>query len=259
MTFNRGKIKFLCRRFLKNRLATLLRWRSEAYQFQSTGVSLIFAPHQDDECLGCGGLILRKCLNGNPVHVAYITDGSASHPGHPTMTSRMLTERRASEAKLALAILAVKPSDLHFIGVTDGTLAHLGKTEMDQLESKVSGLLKTLNPEEIFLPHHQDGSSEHEAANQIIKRAVSLSGINPRVLEYIVWAWWSPKLLLKILLNGEKVLRLSYPGQAGLKYAALKQYRSQVDPTVPWTSPVLSSDFVSFFVGGEEFYFDNGS
>ena len=39
---------------------------------------LVVAPHQDDETLGCGGLIARKRYEGLPVHVVFITDGSAT-------------------------------------------------------------------------------------------------------------------------------------------------------------------------------------
>src|SRR5947209_4351316 len=43
--------------------------------------ALVFAPHPDDETLGCGGAIVRKKRAGAVVKIVVMTDGSASHPG----------------------------------------------------------------------------------------------------------------------------------------------------------------------------------
>ena len=39
------------------------------------GRSLILAPHQDDELLGCGGMIATKARLGAYVAIAFLTDG----------------------------------------------------------------------------------------------------------------------------------------------------------------------------------------
>src|SRR4030065_330273 len=41
--------------------------------------AVIFAPHQDDETLGCGGTIMLKRKAGTPVACVFMTDGSTSH------------------------------------------------------------------------------------------------------------------------------------------------------------------------------------
>jgi LmbE family N-acetylglucosaminyl deacetylase len=46
----------------------------------------VISPHQDDATLGFAGLILGKRLEGNPVDNVFMTDGSVSHLGHPTVT-----------------------------------------------------------------------------------------------------------------------------------------------------------------------------
>ena len=37
--------------------------------------AIVFAPHPDDETLGCGGTILKKRSLGAPVEVVFLTDG----------------------------------------------------------------------------------------------------------------------------------------------------------------------------------------
>jgi LmbE family N-acetylglucosaminyl deacetylase len=83
------------------------------------GVTIVFAPHQDDETLACGGLIAHKRYEGLPVHVVFITDGSASHPGHPQVGPVEMAARRRGEAREALAILGVETNAIHPDGSTE--------------------------------------------------------------------------------------------------------------------------------------------
>jgi hypothetical protein len=41
--------------------------------------AIIFAPHQDDETLGCGGTIIRKKQAGANLQIVFMTDGCRSH------------------------------------------------------------------------------------------------------------------------------------------------------------------------------------
>ena len=41
--------------------------------------ALVFAPHQDDETLGCGGTILKKRAAGAEVGLVFLADGGTSH------------------------------------------------------------------------------------------------------------------------------------------------------------------------------------
>lgn len=36
---------------------------------------IVFSPHQDDEALGCGGMIALKREQGIPIKVVFVTDG----------------------------------------------------------------------------------------------------------------------------------------------------------------------------------------
>src|SRR5262245_5575363 len=67
--------------------------------------AIVFAPHEDDEVLGCGGTILRKRRLGADVAVVFMTDGSGSHPG--LMPADEMKELRAAEARAACSLLGV--------------------------------------------------------------------------------------------------------------------------------------------------------
>src|SRR5690349_14548383 len=80
----RHRSKEILRQIAIELCSGLLQAGSKPYQLQELP-TVVIAPHQDDETLACGGVIARKRSEGLPVHVIFITDGSASHPGHPRL------------------------------------------------------------------------------------------------------------------------------------------------------------------------------
>lgn len=235
---------------------SFLRLRSRRYAPAVAGRCVIIAPHQDDEVLGCAGLIHAHRQAGRPVDVVYVTDGAASHRGHPTLAPADVAPMRRSEATAALRPLGVAPESLHFLDAPDGTLAHLSPTEAGAISHRLAHTLASLAPTELFLPCRDDGSSEHTAAYQLTRRALVLAGLAPRLLEYPVWARWSPLRLLRPGWSSRRVLRLSSPRFRTLKREALAAYASQTRPTPPWTRPVLPEGFAACFESSEEFFFE---
>jgi len=217
---------------------------------------LVFAPHPDDEVMGCGGLIARKRLEGFPVHVAYLTDGSESHPGHPMITSEAVAEMRENEARRAMRLLGVESTALTFLRARDGTLAHLDAAATIELTEKIAGILREVRPDEVFLPFHHDGSSEHDAAFRLVANALAQAKTKARILAFPIWSWWNPLLLIRPFFTSRKVWRSDFLGYEHIKKQALAIYASQVEPVSPWIHPVLSREFVSFFSSSEEFFFE---
>jgi LmbE family N-acetylglucosaminyl deacetylase len=247
--------KDTARRWLRNLLRAGLRLRARPLPQPEPAVTLVIAPHQDDETLGCGGLIVRRRLQARSVHVVFITDGSGSHPGHWELTPAELARRRRHEAGEALARLGVPPDAQHFLDAPDGRLPHLDATAAGRLVDCLTRLMVQTQPDEIFLPYRHDGSSEHVAAFALAARALTRSGVQTRVYEYPVWAWWSPRLLMRPLLAAHAVFRLPLDGAGLRKREALHCYITQVQPTPPATAAVLSADFVALFSEPEEYYF----
>lgn len=252
-----SRIRQAARHPLRRVLRGLLRLRSRPFALDSGSVALVLAPHPDDEALGCGGMVLRKRLQGAAVQIAYITDGSASHPGHPTVTPARLAVQRQQEAREAARRLGVEPTSLHFLGAADGSLARLDDAIAEQLTNRIATLISEIQPGEIFLPCRRDGSSEHEAAFVFAMRAHDRAGSQARVLEFPVWAWWNPLRLIRPLLGSRRIWRLDFHGDEMIKSAAIAAHASQVHPLAPDASPALSPTFLAAFAPAEEFYFES--
>ena len=62
--------------------------------------SLVLAAHPDDEVLGVGGTMALLAAAGARLRLVSVTDGEASHPGHPDPAA--LAARRAAETAAAL-------------------------------------------------------------------------------------------------------------------------------------------------------------
>ncbi len=229
--------------------------RSRSLQID-TGTVLVIAPHQDDGSLGCGGLVFQLRLSGTPVHALYLTDGSASHQGHPTLSPAALSSLRYDEARLAKSRLYLDSACLHFLNLPDGRLPHLNVGERETALFQLADRLATIRPKTLFLPWRHDGSTEHEAGFKLVSDALARQGLQPRLLEYPVWANYRPLLLVRPSLSANRIHRFRFPGYGPVKRHALAAYATQFEPTPPWTEPILSEEFLGSFAGEQEFFFE---
>lgn len=249
------RLKRALRRLLRRMIQLFLRLRGRPLPLDAAP-TLVIAPHQDDGTLGCGGLVFQKRLAGQPVHVLYLTDGSASHRDHPTLDPRSLAARRRAEARLAKARLYLDPACLDFLDLPDGRLPHLSAAEKDDAITRIAAHLARVSPATILLPWRRDGSTEHEAGFELVVAACERLRLRPRLLEYPVWANYRPLLLLRPALHAHRVHRFDFSGYGALKRHALAAYSSQFEPVPPWTRPVLSAEFAESFDGEQEFFFE---
>jgi len=63
--------------------------------------AIVFAPHPDDETLGCGGLLAAYAASAIPVHVVVVTSGDYGEHGKAGATTRE-NESRAACARLGI-------------------------------------------------------------------------------------------------------------------------------------------------------------
>lgn len=235
--------------------ATALRFHSRVYA--PRGPVVIIAPHPDDETLGCGGLIALLASHGTSVHVIFLTDGEASHGGHPELTPAKVGLTRRHEAHAALAVLggpALTRSTV-FLGLPDGRLDSLSPPEIATLHTALVETIRRVQPVAVFSPYRHGGSSEHTAASTFTEAACAATGI-AEFLEYPIWAWWNPFRLLPQFRRVADNLRLPLaPALHAAKRAALACHRSQVEPTPPWSDPLLPAAISRACLARREFFF----
>lgn len=248
--------KLLLRRFLSRHMLRQARARSVPMGPGTGCVTLIVAPHQDDCALGCGGLIASRTAAGGRVHIAYVTDGAASHRGHPTVTPAEVASMRAAEALESSAILGVPAGDVSFLGAPDGELPHLAPVAREALIGRIAGIVAAVGATEVFVTVRGDGSTEHEAANAMVRAALG-AGTAATLYEYPIWSVWGP-MRLRIHVMAAKRVRRQVLGRAILerKVAAIHAFRSQHSPVEPWADAVLPPGFLGFFEGAEEYFFE---
>ncbi len=145
--------------------------------------AVIFAPHPDDETLGCGGTIVRKLKHGANISVVYMTDGSASHAR--LVPAGELASLRQAEARAAANTLGLEPERLYFLGVPDGHL----REHLFEIQSQLRQLLEETKPAQIFVPYRHDGQDDHLATRSAALKALSQLGQQTTIYEYPVWFW----------------------------------------------------------------------
>ncbi len=133
-------IRRVCRLLMESR-----RIQCDRTHFSQSAI--VFAPHPDDETLGCGGTIIQKKKAGAALKIVFMTDGSQSH-SH-LIPAEKLKAIRAKEALAAAEKLGVEPRNVLFLGIRDGTLTYNQAIAIEKVKQII---LRTL-PEAIFIPY----------------------------------------------------------------------------------------------------------
>jgi LmbE family N-acetylglucosaminyl deacetylase len=185
--------------------------------------AVIFAPHQDDETLGCGGTIILKTEAGARITIVFLTDGSTSH--RRFMPAAELTRIRKQEALGAAELLGVTCTNIHFLDFPDGRLSHCHGAAV----SEVSALLGRARPEQVFVPYRADGTPDHEATYRIVTEALHDFVLEPTLFEYPVWLWnqW-PWVPLNLRPNRESLGALWRLFRSGMGLRTLEEFETAV-------------------------------
>ena len=112
---------------------------------------LVIAPHNDDEILGCGGIMLKNKAEGNKVYVCIATHGT------PPLFDPEGTKRNHQETL-----------DCHkYIGV-DNTIfldfpaVFIDKTDRYKINDELLRVIKKIQPDEVYIPHYGDMQKDHQ-------------------------------------------------------------------------------------------------
>ena len=234
--------------------------------------TLVFAPHPDDEVLGCGGTIARKVRAGAEVQIVFMTDGSGSHA--ELIDPQELAEIRRIEANDANRILGVSAEHVVFLGFRDGAL----ENHLTQATQQVADILAAYSPDDVFVPHRADRLSDHVATFEIVAAALTRQPRQITLYEYPIWLWntwpWTAggpvrgasfvatiagRLLDVLRLVGGCRSKVDISAVREYKLAALDAYRSQMQRragAASWSilGDVSNGDFLRCFGGAIEVF-----
>ena len=128
---------------------------------------LVFAPHADDEIIGCGGTIARYVSEGAEVYTCIVTSGQppvfdnskAKENGWPCIDY--------PECEAAKKVLGVK--EIFYLQFPAVLLEQCGRYE---LNGKVLEIVNKVKPDVIFMPHFGDMQKDHRLVAEAVMVAV---------------------------------------------------------------------------------------
>jgi LmbE family N-acetylglucosaminyl deacetylase len=209
---------------------------------------IVFAPHPDDETLGCGGTIIRKIREGFDVHIVVMTDGRHSHDvtlGIMEPSPETISEIRATEFREATSVLGVNPGNLILLSFEDGKL----REHMAEARERTVQILREVRPVEIYVPYRHDGNEDHRTTYEIVADSVREADLFPKMYEYSVWNGKTPCPELKVLV-------IDIHGELGRKMEAISKYKSQISTCFPkQEKAILGEEFVNTFRSESETFY----
>ena len=221
---------------------------------------VIFAPHPDDETLGCGGTIAKRLSEGYEVLIVVITDGRYAFlkmlgiDSDPTPEE--LKEIRKEEVKRATKILGVPEKNLSFLDLEDGTL----EENEEKLERIITQILNENSPAEVYFPYKKDVHPDHRATNRAVRNAVKKLGITVKKYQYSITQKYSRiGPIIDKLLNIFKrnIVYVDISEFLSLKTAAVKEFKSKIGIISSKQQRPLMPDVEKFLRKDEMFYIDN--
>lgn len=219
--------------------------------------ALVFAPHPDDEALGCGGLIAALAEREARLGVIFVTDGGASHPRSREWPRPRLAALRAAEAAASLIALGAGDAarlhlDLPDAGAVRGDAAWL------EAEARASAFAAALRPALVLAPWRRDPHRDHRDAWVLADLSLERARLRPRRLEYAIWLDELGAKADRPRPQEVETLRLDIAPWRRRKQAAVAAHRSQLggiirdDPT----GFVLKPATVERLTAGDETYFE---
>jgi LmbE family N-acetylglucosaminyl deacetylase len=228
--------------------------------------AVVFAPHPDDETLGCGGTIARKLSEGYDISVVFLTDGrhSLAELGmFSSPTPFEMKEIRREDAMRATKILGLREKDLVFLVFEDKTLRKHEKL----VQERIVEILKDISPVEVFFPQAKEYNIDHRVTNILIRRAIEKLDVHPVEYQYII-AWKFPlyllvhvtnerifDLMMSKVLEGD-LIHVDISKFLDLKQMAIKEYKSQIAVLSDRQKrPALKNSFIKRFLKNQEKFF----
>jgi bacillithiol biosynthesis deacetylase BshB1 len=177
---------------------------------------LAFGPHPDDIEIGFGGSVAVHAAAGVRVGLCDLTRGELGSNGTPA--------EREAEAEAARAVLGA--AWRHNLGWPDG-----GIVGSDDQLADVVRLIRDVRPKTVAVPYWADRHPDHEAASDVLTRAIFKSGLR-RFASGAQDRPWRPEWICYYFINDsvEPSFAVDVTARYDVKRAALACHRSQFAP-----------------------------
>ena len=137
---------------------------------------MVFAPHPDDELIGCGGSLAKHASKEKRIIVVYMTSGEASK----TFTNKKeLARTRETESAKGAKVLGFVSTV--YLREPDGSLK-----VNEKIVNNVLDIINKEKPNIIYLPY-KNGHKDHKTTNKIVLGALSRYNKKVKVLAYEVF------------------------------------------------------------------------
>ncbi len=186
---------------------------------------MVFAPHPDDEALGCAGVILKSIQNNKKINIIIVANGESSVDG----TERFIGHKpeikdfidigyiRQKESISAMKVLGLASEDVIFLGYpNDGLLEILtsdkytlddsyrsefthfnqvsyeGSFNMgtpfcrESFQKDIKTILEQNKPKKVYVTHPLDSHFDHQACGRYIPSIIKKFDKSIRVFGYII-------------------------------------------------------------------------
>lgn len=148
---------------------------------------LIISPHQDDEIIGCGGIIQKYLAAQSEIFILYAVkqQGTGRRYNKVSMEYRTYSgEERFKETLNAAKELHVKEYNVHFL-YAEEDVNNLDMIPVTDIINKLEAVVLDINPDIIYFPSISD-NQDHQKVNKAAKSVVRPHFYNGSVIEYEV-------------------------------------------------------------------------
>jgi LmbE family N-acetylglucosaminyl deacetylase len=163
-------------------------YKSEPLDIRSLGNVCIFAPHPDDESLGCGGLIALANTVPVNVHLVIVSDGSRSHPRSVRFPPERMRKIRRQEVIEAARILGTMPRDMTLLSYVDTEVPHSQDPAFANFVDVLSACIAGCEAKTVCIPYMSDPHCDHKAVHSAVHTSRKAHFPHVRILEYPIWS-----------------------------------------------------------------------
>lgn len=220
---------------------------------------IVFAPHPDDETLGCGGTIAKRISEGYEVLIVVMTDGRYAFSKVLGINSdpspQELKQIRREEMKKAAKNLGVPEENIVFLDYEDESL----KENSKEAEQRVTQILKKNRPTEVYFPYEKDDHRDHRATNRIIRNSVKKLGLPTLKYQYSIYQRYSrasPMVDQFLKVFKRNMVQVDISEFLSLKEVAVKEFVSEITIISSRQKRPLLTKIKKFLKNKETFYID---